>query len=512
MKKYIIKPLTVITVFILCSHSISAQQLPELIPFNENGLFGYCDSNLNVIITAKYQKVYPFSENRAAVTLNNLNGYIDNKGNQITPCIYKSNNAFFQGFTLVKSIDQEEVEVIEIETMFGSYNNDKPSNTYINTKGEVAKEPFEWERLKRNYNENNQDYLFFGNNGKHGVIDKNGTIIVPLKYSQTHQITKDGIAVFEHNGKHIITNSKGEEILRTDNISHIKENRFFFNGNRSEGYMTIYGDTISSSEYDYPYYSECYSTTDNYDKEFRGFFEGRAIVKGKKGQGYIDLKGHLIIDTIYDVAFNFKEGRAKVKRNGKYGFIDKEGNLIGELKYDQVCYFYNGMAQVIIGDKCGYINLKGEEVIPLIYDYWQGEEYASFNKNLVRVRRNEKFGILNKKGETVVELKYDDIAPFYNTCAIVKLEDKYGLINEKGVEIIPPTHKILSRLDSYALMSTNGPNNRQYGLINLSGEILLSNLKNRPSRDHEFKSGIYKIINSTRNYYFIDKYGTKYLK
>ncbi len=513
-----IKILLLIVGFNFYNHHLIAQKLPALIPFNENGLFGYCDSNLNVVIDAKYDKVYPFSENRALVIIDKQFGFIDTKGNQITPCIYKYASSFYKGNAMVKT-SIVEMEDIEIETIDGSHTNSKNSSNgtkYINTNGEFVSAPFQWEQLKRNSYDTRLNYLQFSEGSKKGVMDKDGNVIVPAIYERTEHINQDSIFVLKIKNIYTIIDSKGKKLLTNErHIGEIKENSFFYRGqDYSEGYMSIHGDTISSSEYKYPNYSESYSTTDDYDKKFRHFYEGRAIVKGKNHQGHINLNGHLTTDTIYDATFNFKEGRAKVKLNNKYGFIDKQGQTIGVLKYDQVCYFYDSMAQVVVDGKCGYINLKGEEVIPLIYDYWQSERYSSFKNGFVRVRINENFGIIDRSGTPITEVKYDDIYPFINKRAIVKLNDKYGVIDENGIEIIPLVHDYLSRLDDFAFKIRSGPNNRLYGVINSNGKLIvpLGSFSINIEDGYEHRAGLYLINENNRLSYIVDKYGTRYVK
>ncbi|MFT6922927.1 MAG: hypothetical protein ACJA1C_001934 [Crocinitomicaceae bacterium] len=424
-----------IALFFFSDQYLIGQKLPDIIPFKEKDLYGFCDSNLNVVIKAQYQWVYPFFEDRAIAVKDNLKGFIDRNGNQILPCAYKYASPFSDGYALVGT--------------------SKETAKYIDAKGQIVVNP----------NTRTPDP-------------------VPIDFGQ-----------------------------RKNRFGQIKEGRYFYRGNNNtQGYMTVDGDTISSSEFTYPYYSESYSTPDDYDQKFQHFFESRAIVSGMNGQGYIDLNGDLIIDTLYEVGFNFKEGRAKVKLNGKYGFIDKQGHIIGEIKYDQACYFYDGMAQVIINDKCGYINLEGQEIIPLIYDYWQGEHYSIFKNGFVRVRINEKFGILDRSGNLITDVKFDDILPFYNEHAIVILKDKMGLIDEDGNEIIPPIYNRLFRLDQFAFMFEMEPNKREFGIINISGNVISPLGKGRPSQENGFGPGLYKVRTDTHGIYFIDKYGTEYLK
>jgi len=417
---------------------LNAQKLPELIPYREGRLFGYCDSNLNVVVKAKYDKAYPFIEGRGMVEQNYLKGFVDLNGKEIAPCIHKFATRFEDGYALVGS--------------------SRESAQYIDKSGQgVAKEnPFS----------SDLHPPIQGLNRSEEYKNRTGPI-------------KDGI--------------------------------YFYRKNLSEGYVTVDGDTISGSEFEYPFYSESYSTTDEYDSHFQHFYEERAVVSGTNRQGHIDTKGHLVVDTVYEAAFNFKEGRAKVKLNGKYGFIDKEGKVVGEIKYDQASYFYDGMAQVIIGEKCGYIDLEGREVVPLEYDYWQGELYSSFKNGLARVRINDKYGVVDKNGNRVTPIKYDDVSYFYHNHSIVRFNDRFGLIDEEGNEVIPLIYSSLSWMDRYALLFELELGKREYGLINTLGEVLVSNEHNSPSRE-EGSTGIYKIVKTTQDFYFIDHYGTTYIK
>ncbi len=493
-----IRFLGLIAGLIFYCHHATGQKLPDLIPFKEDKLYGYCDSNLNVIIKAKYQGAHPFVEDRARVVINNLNGFIDKDGNQIVPCNYKYASSFYNGYAKV--------------------GDSKEDFKFINAKGEYVPEPFQWERLKRNFYEYDLNYLSFEENGKKGVMDRHGNIIVPAKYDQVRDVTADGYAALRVGNEYIKTDSTGRRVDGRIDLSNLNEDRFYRNGNQNfpGGYITISGDTIISRGFTYPHYSESHRTPDGYDRELQRFYEGRAVVSGKerwfKRQGYIDLNGNLVVDTIYDIAFNFKEGRAKVKLNGKYGFIDKNGNQITDIKYDQACYYYGGRAQVMLNGKCGYIDLEGNEVIPLIYDYWQTEQFSCFKNGFVRVRINEKFGILDRNGKAITPVKYDDIKPFENKRAVVKLDDKYGVIDENGNEVIPPVYDALYRLDQYTFNIHTVPYNRQQGLINMDGKIILPMGEDRIRQEENYGDGLYMVSAHNRFSYLIDKYGTKYVK
>lgn len=72
--------------------------------------------------------------------------------------------------------------------------------------------------------------------------------------------------------------------------------------------------------------------------------------------GFCTHDKKIIIDCIYEDAYQFIENLAKVKQNNKYGYIDKSGNIIIPLIYDVASDFKDGYAIVSISGINGKIN------------------------------------------------------------------------------------------------------------------------------------------------------------
>ena len=64
--------------------------------------------------------------------------------------------------------------------------------------------------------------------------------------------------------------------------------------------------------------------------------ENTIFLSKKDGKyGYVDKKGNVIVDYIYDDATEQNEyGFVSVKKDGKWGSLDSEGKVVAEPKYD----------------------------------------------------------------------------------------------------------------------------------------------------------------------------------
>lgn len=72
---------------------------------------------------------------------------------------------------------------------------------------------------------------------------------------------------------------------------------------------------------------------------------------------YIDSNGKQI-GEIYQSGYPFYEGYAAVKQNNKWGYIDNKGNVIVDFIFDKATPIFNGKAWVIYNGKTGRLNIK----------------------------------------------------------------------------------------------------------------------------------------------------------
>ena len=125
-------------------------------------------------------------------------------------------------------------------------------------------------------------------------------------------------------------------------------------------------------------------------------------------------------------------GLAKVSKNQKVGFVDPKGKLVVDLIYDEAFAFSEGYAAVKTNGKWGYIDSTGKEVIAAVYS-----EVGCFSEGYAKVAKNGSWGFIDKEGRTVIALKFENAGNFTDGLApVCNQKGLWGYINKDGKEII----------------------------------------------------------------------------
>jgi hypothetical protein len=162
-------------------------------------------------------------------------------------------------------------------------------------------------------------------------------------------------------------------------------------------------------------------------------------VMGNTGKwGYVNSKGKLIIDYLYDHADFFTEGAAVVSVNEKYGLIGLSSEVIIEPQYAYIGRFSEGWAHVVKyeGDAVlhGFINKNGE----VVYKDFYNNNTGDFHDGLAVFEKDLNFGYSNTRGDIVIQPEYFMAYDFSEGLAVVANEsDKHGFIDKTGKLVIP---------------------------------------------------------------------------
>ncbi len=174
---------------------------------------------------------------------------------------------------------------------------------------------------------------------------------------------------------------------------------------------------------------------------FTDFSEGLAVYKDKTF-GYIDSKGNVIIENIFDHAEKFCENYAvvaqKVNNKKRFGYIKMNGKYLIKPQYESAFEFHNGIAHVVIENYDYYITTKGE----IIHDFML-EEASDFSEGVAIIKKDGRYYIMDTEGELIPCPDAENITSFYDGYARIdvgKYDTKSGYINKIGKIIIKPQY------------------------------------------------------------------------
>lgn len=366
----------------------------------ENREEGKKDIIGKVEVTFKYDEVRKFSEEMAAVKIDNKWGFINNRGEEVIKVEYDAVSDFEEGFARVK--------------LNGNWG-------YINKKGEVVI-PIKYSSALpiREGLAGVRDFPVKAG----GYLDTSGNEVIPFKYD-SYSIFSGGLAHVSLSGKHGFINRFGETIIpfKYDNAWYFSENMAPVKMNGKWGAIDRSGTEII-----YPQYDDVSYERDKANNSiiYTGFMEGMLSVKQNGKWGYINQYGNEVVPIIFDeVATFFRSGMAPVRLDDKWGYVNLSGEIVVSPQYDEVNDFFDELTSVRLNDKWGYIDKTGKEVILLKYDYAK-----EFNDGLAAVKLGDKWGYIDKTGKEVIPFIYEEADYFSENLAAVRLNGKWGFIKK----------------------------------------------------------------------------------
>lgn len=276
-------------------------------------------------------------------------------------------------------------------------------------------------------------------NGKYGLANRKGEILIPLEYDSlgTFSKTKPNLATVKKDGKYGCINRENEIVIPIT--------------------------------FDYT--------------------EPRELILVKQGKkfGYLDYQGMMVVLPKYDNLGRFSSGYCVATLDGKAGLMNKTGDLLVPCIYKVISTDIND-GMVPVGDfngKYGYTNLEGEVVIPLRFSgvtYFFHEEAA--------VKENGKFKIIDLSGRVKFEFGegFQTAMPFKGTLGFIfKKDGKYGTMTNTGEVLVPniiksfayngdKTYSIKTiygngELQSNAQASDINKKSKEGGIINITNDL-----------------------------------------
>ena len=262
------------------------------ITVNQEGKYGVISTTKKQVLENQYEEIVQKSLGEYyLVKQEGKQKLIDSKGNTLVE----------NGFDDIKLATSNGVIFVK-DNLYGE----------MNTSGEVTIEA-KYQDLK----EANIGTYIAKQNDKYGIIDQSQNINLSFDYA--------GIT-YNEKAKIYLAEDVEYKTSIIDDKFNVKVTGILSEINIDKSYIRMRVDD------EYKYYN-----LEGQEKSSSEILNGNTLFLSKKDgkYGYVDKKGNVVINYIYDDATEQNEyGYAAVKKNGLWGSIDKDGNEIIEPKYN----------------------------------------------------------------------------------------------------------------------------------------------------------------------------------
>lgn len=309
--------------------------------------------------------------------------------------------------------------------------------------------------------------------GKFGYIDQAGELVIPAIYDLAMPFS-NGHAVVALNLMPCLINEQNQRVIDTGLYRQI--------GTYSDGLCMV--ENYKYEKFYINTNNEVVITLPKWVYEARPFSSGIAVVskemlhqENKFGReistvqyrfGYMNKKGEMLSELIYDDCSDFADGYSRAILKGKFGLLDQDLKTIIPFKYTQISA--PSEQKVVVNDngKFGvYMPADGNWLVKcsyrLILDYNDGMAAFIDSKN--------KYGFLNAEGKVAIKPQYINVKPFSEGKAGVLIEGKWGFISKQNELVIRPL------FDNVAYFSEGlcpVQVKRRWGYINTSGKVVIA--------------------------------------
>jgi len=258
--------------------------------------------------------------------------------------------------------------------------------------------------------------------GKMSVIDRNGKLIVPLKFESVCSFAPSDDFVYS---------SMPIKPLKMKPFQPMPDSGepylwFASKGITKPGVIDANGNVLLPEKK----YDIVYMPTDGMMKFA---YVDKKSKKKKWGYFNVETKKETFTDTEY-IFYPFDNGISKAMRNDSclFYFVDKDFHEITE-RYTKAFNFVEGHCVVGRGGKYGVLDSRGKEVIPLEYDNVKVE----FSEGLLGAKKDGKWGFITADNQIRIPFVYDNVGVCKNGVIAVNLSGKWGQIDDQNKVILP---------------------------------------------------------------------------
>lgn len=357
-------------------------RLPSLIPFRIGHQFGYCDTNLKLVIAPSYDDARPFGPMGAEVRKDGRAGFIDRAGRWIVPAAYD-----------------------EVVAIGGALRIRQGARYALADSAGCLLSDFDYESVV-----DLRHGFYLTKRGDHkGILHVSGKVVVPNAYDHVYQMRDDQgnyveLFAMRAEGYLGLYNACGERVQqgRYERIDPFHEGFAIVQDGSGFGLVDLEGRLRVPCLFE----------------QLLPMSEGLCAAKLKGRWGFIDGDGEELLGFLFDAVQEngFFQGRAAVSKAGDWVFVRRDGAV--EFPLDDGFQCLGAMAEGLApvcklmegGDvRYGYMDPEGRLRIPFKF-----ERAESFRRGFAivsgRVAKEAslitetRYGIIDRGGRMVIPL------------------------------------------------------------------------------------------------------------
>ncbi len=282
-------------------------------------------------------------------------------------------------------------------------------------------------------------FFYVVSNGKYGLIDKEGKVVVePLTYDTICDF-EEQIAMVRVGNNYGVINRSGILVIPVEynEISVIKDG--YIRASNSEGKFFPIGRGTSV-------YFKHKFLSDTLSDLCVVVLNGKSQILSAKTGEFLTSKSYDYIDTVL-----YRNSLVSITDNKTpkhYGMLDiRTGKEIVPVKYESlVRTLFDNIFIVMDEGKKGIIYIDKKSYRYVVKPQYQKLVLVKVAPNLLRISTEDGYGLISEDGRSLLPMKYDKITPFMRGGLKIELNKKFGAVNSKG-ELYVPTEYI--HLSSY---------------------------------------------------------------
>ena len=379
--------------------------------YSENNKFGVIDKSGNIVVQSQYDEVQ-----------------IPNPSKPIFICMYNYNEEKNQYTVKVLNDKSEQIlyQYLYVEA--------------IKLNAGISEIPYEKSVLK------------FMQNGKYGLINFNGDIIIKPKYDEIKSLDyREGLLVVKKDDKYGIININGATVVK-EKYDFIESDRYYDNDAEYKKSGFIVGNKIGE-EYKYGYLNaQGKKILDNiYDQIERIENKDDIYIVAFKDEkaGLYKGKNNVIKHEYEDIQYDKNNNCLIIQQDSKQGISDLNGNILFELKYDNI-YISGKYINAQNATDVEIFDFNTKQKIEL--DNIIGLNQTDNDKYLVAITNDEKYKIYNTENNQIMKNEYDYLEYIYDDYFIVMNNKKYGIIDINEEKLIDIKFDYIQKIENTKLI------------------------------------------------------------